>query len=187
MSPQVLVFFQSCLLGACLGMLYDAFRILRLAFPNGKLLVFLEDVLYCLAVSLVSFVFIVLMNDGILRAFLLLGELLGAILYFFSVSVLIMKMAKLILKIIQSILLFIYRITLRPMIHFIRWIFRKMGKLFRCLWQKFKIILLKPKNHLKPSLDIVYNENNVTNTQAKFEDSKKQGGFRWLKRKRKSC
>lgn len=158
LSSQVILFFEACILGFLLGMLYDVFRILRLSFPNGRVLIFLEDVLYFAVAAVVSFSFVVLANGGVLRAFLLLGEFLGAVLYFFSLSLLIMKAAQMIIRVIHSFLFLLYRLTIRPIGRLMRWIGHKCMSIFRFFGKRYKIIALNHKKHLKPTSSIVYND-----------------------------
>ncbi len=47
-SQQVWLFVFSCLVGMLLGMLYDVFRILRIAFPSPEGVVLAEDILFFL-------------------------------------------------------------------------------------------------------------------------------------------
>ena len=53
-SQQTMTFLQSLLLGAALGMLYDVFRILRLLIPSGKVISFVEDIVYFLLCGVIS-------------------------------------------------------------------------------------------------------------------------------------
>ncbi len=148
-THEVFIFFQACILGAFFGALYDVFRIVRLSFPNPKFLVFIEDVLYFLIITLASFTFIVIQNSGYLRAFLVIGELLGAILYFFTVSIIIMKSANIIIKLIRKVLLFVYNLTLRPLVKFFCYIILKIKGFIVKYKSKIKIIIPKFKIHLK--------------------------------------
>ena len=157
LSSQVIVFLEACLLGFLLGAVYDVFRIMRLAFPNGKILIFLEDVLYFAFITVVSFVFIVTVNGGVLRAFVLIGELLGAILYFFTLSIIIMKAAGWIIHCIKSIFLFLYRITIKPLYRFFCLLFKKCLNFCYFLKLRHKIIALNTRKHLKPPSKVVYN------------------------------
>jgi len=140
MADQVWLFLEAVLLGAALGAVYDVFRILRLAFPNGRVLIFLEDMLYFALVGVVSFSFVVLQNGGVLRAFLLAGELLGAVLYFFSLGVLVMKAAQGIIRLIRGFLRFLFRIFVRPLVRLFGWIFRKCRALWRIFYTKYGVI-----------------------------------------------
>lgn len=97
-------FFKALVLGTLLAVLYDFFRVLRLTFPHGKILVFFEDILYFIFLSLSSILFIIIEHEGYLRGFLVLGELLGMILYFFTISIPMMKLYKWIISKIKYII-----------------------------------------------------------------------------------
>lgn len=177
-TAPVLLFFESCALGFLLGALYDAFRILRISFPNGRILVFLEDVLYFASVTVASFTFIVVQSSGVLRAFLILGELLGAILYFFSLSILVMNAAHLIIRFIKALLRFLYRVTLRPVIRLCCWIGRMLKRLALSCAHRCKKIAVKfsrkRKKHLKHKAKIVYNDGKQSNGSE--QNGKSQNG-----------
>lgn len=157
MPREVWSFLEACLLGFLLGACYDVFRILRLAFPNGRILIFLEDLLYFAVAAVASFSFIVLANGGLLRAFILIGELLGAILYFFSLSLLIMGAAKQIIRAIHALLRFLFRLTLLPLLRLGQWLAGKILATARFCRSRVKISFFTAKNHLKPPVEIVYN------------------------------
>lgn len=207
MVPEVAVFFEAVLLGALLGALYDVFRILRLSFPNGRVLIFLEDVLYFALAAVVSFSFVVLQNGGVLRAFLLLGELLGAVLYFFTLGVLVMKAAGLIIRLIRSVLSLLFRLTVRPLIRLFRWVGRKLRALLRLLRSKYAVIKCKTagpgrfagkmrnslnkfpsrnsKKHLKQNSKIVYNDDmQYSGAEAAQKEPDGKGRNRFWQRKR---
>ena len=148
MPREVWSFLEAC---------YDVFRILRLAFPNGRILIFLEDLLYFAVAAVASFSFIVLANGGLLRAFILIGELLGAILYFFSLSLLIMGAAKQIIRAIHALFRFLFRLTLLPLLRLGKWLAGKMLAAARFCRSRVKISFFTAKNHLKPPAEIVYN------------------------------
>lgn len=85
-AGEAIIFLEACFIGVLFGVFYDVFRVIRLAFKNPSVLVFFEDLVYFILLTITSFTFIVIKNDGYLRAFLLIGELLGLILYFFAIS-----------------------------------------------------------------------------------------------------
>ena len=82
-SQQLLVFGQSILLGFSAGLLYDLLRPFRLRLPR---LTGLLDSLYCLAVGVAAFLFLLQAAEGELRGFAVLGALGGAILFFCAFS-----------------------------------------------------------------------------------------------------
>lgn len=159
-AQPVLLFGEACLLGVLLGMLYDVFRILRLAFPHGKVVVFIEDIVYFFLITLLSFSFILLWADGRLRGFFLLGEGVGAILYFVTLSLLLMKMANAIIRVVKGIVCFVFRRTVLPLWKLLVQFGQSMRRLDRLMVSRYKIIRLKRKKHLKQGEDVVYNNIN---------------------------
>ena len=80
-ASQVVFFLQSMLLGAALGVFYDVFRILRLAFPKGKVVIFFQDLLFFCTAAVATFVFLEYAQSGEIRLFIFIGEILGFVLY----------------------------------------------------------------------------------------------------------
>ena len=76
-NTQTLIFFRSLWLGALLGMMYDLFRIFRIAVPTPNFAAVAEDILFFLLSAFLSFGFILSVNYGQVRFFILLGEGLG--------------------------------------------------------------------------------------------------------------
>ena len=70
-SGQLQVFGLSVLLGVGLGLVYEVFRLLRLAFFSQKTVVFVQDVLFSLTALVSTFVFVVAVNEGQMLFFLL--------------------------------------------------------------------------------------------------------------------
>lgn len=125
-TAQTLLFLRSMLLGACLMLLYDALRILRLACSTPAWLVFLEDIAYCAVCAAATFAFLVSASYGEIRLFTLLGEALGAVLCALTLSRVLMACSRTIIGIIRRILRLLWcivrKIFLRPVIAVCRWI-----------------------------------------------------------------
>ncbi|MBR6792249.1 MAG: spore cortex biosynthesis protein YabQ [Ruminococcus sp.] len=92
-SEHLMLFFLSCLTGAFLGVLYDIFRILRIALPHSSIAVFLEDFLFCLIWSLSLMMLSSVCARGELRLFFAIGSLLGFILYMVTLGRLVIASA----------------------------------------------------------------------------------------------
>ena len=140
-SQQTMTFLQSLLLGAALGMLYDVFRILRLLIPSGKVISFVEDIVYFLLCGVISFAFLIAVNNGIIRAYLLAGELLGAVLYYFTLGK------------------FIYRIFLSPFVRLFQAIAHGICHMAGKVRKKFAKNAIKSKYRLKERRRLLYNVN----------------------------
>ena len=92
-SGDVLRFLSSCLLGAGLGFLYDGFRLLRLFWKN-RAAVFVEDLFFSGICTLLTLWFLVEQCSGRVRAYALFGELLGFLVYHFTVGELVIRLLR---------------------------------------------------------------------------------------------
>jgi spore cortex biosynthesis protein YabQ len=113
-SNQALVFISACVVGACLGALYDLFRIIRLAVPCGKAAVFFQDLIFVLACTAVTFLFVLRESSGVVRFFIILGELLGAVLYSLTLGILVMKLSALIIGAVKRFLKYLRSLIMPP-------------------------------------------------------------------------
>lgn len=104
LSSQTLLFFTACLIGGGLGFSYDLFRSTRIAFKTHKIVVFIEDILFFKIVTIVSFIFLMMKNDGSIRGFLLIGEVLGGIIYFFTLSGVVIALLNWIMRVVKCTL-----------------------------------------------------------------------------------
>lgn len=77
---ELLLFFQSVIMGAVLFFCYSFFTALRRVLPHHPAAVIVEDLIYWVSAGIWVFVRIYAANQGILRSFLFLGLLLGAVL-----------------------------------------------------------------------------------------------------------
>ena len=83
---QLGLFLQSVLLGAAMFLLYDMIRMLRRIFLHGIIWISIEDFFYWLIVGVYFFLRLCQVNDGIIRAYILLGMALGAWIYYMLFS-----------------------------------------------------------------------------------------------------
>lgn len=90
-SSQMMLFLLSIGIGSVFGLVYDVLYLGRLLSSCGKVLSFVWDCLYLLACGAFTFLFLLAGNAGEIRLFVLLGELLGYILYRLTVGVLVSK------------------------------------------------------------------------------------------------
>lgn len=107
-SEQALTFLLTVLTGCLLGLVYDLIRIFRRIIRHNNLALNMEDFLFFIICGFL--VFFILFNDnyGEIRFFSLIGATLGTIIYFFSLSCIIIELGtKLILKLLMFIKLII--------------------------------------------------------------------------------
>lgn len=95
---ELALFGSSLLLGAGLFAVYDVIRILRRIFPHGIVWISLEDLCYWIVASIFFFLRLCQVNNGMIRAYILLGMALGALGYYNLLSRYVMRwLAKMIL------------------------------------------------------------------------------------------
>ncbi len=181
-SQQTITFLQSLLLGASLGILYDVFRILRLMIPSGKVISFLEDILYFTLCGVITFAFLLAVNNGIIRAYLLAGEVLGAVAYYLTVGKLVYKIADKIISLIRKALHMLYRIFLSPFVRLFWAISRTIRKLTLKITKKFSKNTIKSKYRLKHRRRLLYN---VVKYHARSIKLRRQRGARRLENSKK--
>lgn len=156
-NTQTIVFLQSLALGFALGLFYDVFRVLRLAVRHSSAIVFLEDICYFIVCAILTFLFSLSAINGHVRVFLVLGELLGATIYYFSLGVLVMGVSKAIIRFVKALLHLLYRILLRPFVRLFGWFYAKLSKAGGKLAQNAKKVRAKTKYTLKRRGILVYN------------------------------
>lgn len=150
---ETILFFKACILGFVLGILFDAFRIFRMTVKCSNVFVFIQDIIYFALITFITFMFLLSYNDGKLRMFILVGELMGSVVYFFSLSIIILKSSKLIINTTKKIL----SIILRPFIKFFKFINSKINSLNSKIGIKTKKNKIFKKFSLKSMCKLVYN------------------------------
>ncbi len=88
---QVSVFCYACLLGVGLGFLYDIFRIFRMMINPHYIGIFIQDVIYFAVSGVVTFLFVLTINKGETRFYILAGEGIGWIGYHLTVGEMIYR------------------------------------------------------------------------------------------------
>lgn len=163
-TNQAWVFLAMCAVGGGLGILFDLFRLLRKALRPGTGLTGVTDIVFWILVSLGLFGALFYINSGQIRWFEPAGVLIGAGIYFLSLSSIISyvmeKVARIIfkiftflLKIVLTPLLFLYKMILflfRPIVGLIKWTVKTikrmtggMAKAWHSSWRKFLLATKK--------------------------------------------
>ncbi len=97
---QISGFLYSCVLGIIYSVVYDLFRTIRIIKPHSNFMVFFEDIIYFLLISITTFIFLLSITNGEIRSYILFGIALGFILFNKLVSRYFIKGAKVIFKLI---------------------------------------------------------------------------------------
>lgn len=159
-KEELFIFGCACLLGVFFGAVYDFLRVVRAVLTHRKFMVFIEDFLYMIFVSLCFFVFSMELVRGELRLFVLLGNIAGFFAFRFTVgNVFVFLVRKVMFFVKKWIFLPVYNTFLRPVLMGFR---KKSTKSFRVFVQNCKRLKKSEKSrkkHLKVDNGVVYNEN----------------------------
>ncbi len=91
LTSQILIFVYSLALGMFLGFAYDIFRIIRMVINSRNIAIFIQDVLYFILSGGVTFLFVLSVNSGNSRFYILAGEGIGWIAYHITLGEVIYK------------------------------------------------------------------------------------------------
>jgi len=156
-TQQAMAFVWAVLMGGAFGLLFDVFRILRIALPFADVIIAAQDILFFSICAIAAFFYLLGHADGRVRLFLLLGILLGAVIYFCTLSIPIMGVSRLIIAFVKSVLSFFWRYFLLPLFRIFCWILSIILFPVRLLIKIFKKGGLKLKFSLKKWRILVYN------------------------------
>lgn len=131
---QAYLFLVFSLTGIFIGCLFDFFRILRKLFKTSNLITYIEDILFWILTGIIILYVIWYFNDGEIRLYLLLGLIMGIIIYILTISNIFLKIVFNILYKIKKILTLI----LSPFFLFFSKISKNILKLLTNFVKKIK-------------------------------------------------
>ena len=176
-AGQTWVFLGSLLVGALLGLLYDIFRITRLALPLPAPVVFCEDLCFCLLAAAATFSYLLMAVEGQLRFFVLLGEGLGWALYRLTLGVAVMGCAAALIRLVKRLLRLLDRLLVRPVLRLGRWLARPWMDLFRQIRALAKKQGAAARFRLKQQRILLYNlKKKPAKGKFRLKRSQKGGG-----------
>lgn len=157
LATQTRTFLLSLGIGFLSGIVYDTVRIIRLSFFKSKISVIISDIFFCLFTGILSFIFLITVNEGELRFYLLVGEILGFFVYYFSLGVVIFRFSQVIICFMKRLFKKIFSIIFKPIFS----IYGKIKGICKKKTKKCKKIMEKGKNkskiHLKINKQMLYN------------------------------
>ncbi len=130
-SPESFLFFSSVFLGFIFGLYYETFRFIRLSFPHTSLLIFAEDLLFFLPITVIYIFFNFALSDGVVRWFSLVGVVSGFLLYLATLGKIIRFFSSCILNFFKKLLRGIFLLLFRPIVN----VFKNITN---CLYGKYK-------------------------------------------------
>lgn len=166
LAAQTKGFLLSMGLGFIMGFFYDLFRIIRLAVSQKKAFIIMFDLIYCIFLCFMSFIFSMTVNEGQFRLYLLLGEAIGFAVYYFSLGVVVFTLSEKFVKAVRNGLKKILAIIFFPF----RWLFGKLKGIFNGILQFSRKNCKKLKNKskilLKVNKHLLYNSNDNKQNQV---------------------
>jgi len=144
------IFLLSLGMGFLLGILYDAVRIIRLIVSKGKAALFVFDFLYLALCSVLVYLFIIAVNMGAVRAYIIIAQLLGFFCYYISFGVVVIRVSDKIISACKKALGIIFNVIKKPFCLLAGVIIR----IFGAIKAFFKKKSLKSKNYFKKLLQI---------------------------------
>jgi spore cortex biosynthesis protein YabQ len=157
LAEQAAVFVEAMIVGAVFGIVYDVFRIGRVAFRTPAIIVFAEDILFFAVCAVITFFFGLTVIDGALRLFVLLGELCGGILYPVTVGKLVLAVSTRIIEAIRAFFRFVIRKILVPAWALLLRVAALMLRPMMFFYKILKKTLQKAKIRLKTGSRLLYN------------------------------
>lgn len=127
-NEQFIIFLTSLGVGFILGILYDILRALRLSFTKGKAATVVFDLLYFFLFALLSFIYMLASNKGEVRSYIIIGEIVGAVFYYFSFGIVVMKITDRVAALLKRFYRLVFKVTSAP--------FRALKRLFLFIFDK---------------------------------------------------
>ncbi len=158
LAEQTKGFLLSLGFGFLMGIFYDLFRIVRISISKGKKIILVFDLLYCVFLGFCSYIFFLVVNEGDIRAFLLLGEGIGFAIYYFSLGVVVFTASEKIVDTTKKIMLKVFQVVFFPFCWTLKKLKTLLGRIVKKWHKKGKKIKNKSKFHLKLHKHLLYNQ-----------------------------
>ena len=139
-EDQALIFIVFTFTGILLGILFDFFRVFRRTFNTIDFITYLEDILYWILAGIIVLYNIWFFNNGEIRFFMIIGIIMGAIIYSLLFSSILIKIETMLLTKLKNIIMFFYKIIIIPI--------EKIINFFAFYTRKINIIAKKQNNKL---------------------------------------
>ena len=88
---QISFFLVSAVIGAALSLLFDVFRVINIILRFNTKRIFFEDVTYFILCAVMTFMYLLVVAQGEIRFYIIVGETVGWLIYRFSIGRLIYK------------------------------------------------------------------------------------------------
>ncbi|WP_432667504.1 spore cortex biosynthesis protein YabQ [Wukongibacter baidiensis] len=130
---QLYIFLATFYGGVVIGFMYDVYKIYRTILQPNKIVAIIQDLLFWIVISGVAIHVLVYSNDGQLRAYSLLGFMVGALIYNLLLSRIVVKTINKVLKTIRGIIHYVYNKIRGAFIHYIKLLIYPLKKVRKTL------------------------------------------------------
>lgn len=113
-QEQAYLFLVFSLTGVSIGILFDFFRVLRKTYKTSDIITYIEDIIFWILAGIIILYSIWYFNNGEIRLFMVIGIILGALIYTLTLSNIFIKINSFLMSIIKKILKFLYKIFSMP-------------------------------------------------------------------------
>ena len=103
---QTYLFIVFTIVGIIIGILFDIFRILRKSFKTKDIVTYIEDILFWILTGIIILFSMYKFSNGELRFFMIIGIIMGTLMYMITFSRYVIKISVFIIKIIKTIILY---------------------------------------------------------------------------------
>lgn len=110
---QAYIFMAFSIVGVTIGLLFDIFRILRKTIKTNDIVTYLEDILFWLLTGIIIIISMYYFCDGQLRFFMVIGIILGTVIYILTISRYVIKVSVFIINLVKRIIIYPFVIIYR--------------------------------------------------------------------------
>ena len=97
-KSQILTFFYAVTLGIILSVLFDFFRTIRISYKHNNIFVFIEDIVFFLISTFLTFMFLMARCNGEFRTYVISAILIGFFIYRITLSKIVLPTSVIITK-----------------------------------------------------------------------------------------
>ena len=105
-ANQTYLFIVFTIVGIIIGVLFDIFRIPRKSFKTKDIVTYIEDILFWILTGIIILFSMYKFSNGELRFFMIIGIIMGTLMYMITFSRYVIKISVFIIKIIKTIIVY---------------------------------------------------------------------------------
>lgn len=169
LSGQTVNFLLSLGFGFLTGVLYDVIRTIRLVFGDGKKSVMVFDILYAVFVGFMTFIFALIITNGSIMAYVIIGELIGFFIYYITFGIFAIRFSEKVSNAIKKFMLKFFKAVFSPLKKIFAAFKRIFGKITQKSRKNAEKAVKKSKTHLKLCNTLLYNQLNNKHSGANLQ------------------